>query len=77
MEPVRAVMTAVQSHTIAPWKPIKYITKLIERLEDIDCLTLRNMPLLAANVENIKAYEYQGEIRYFLITIVNFLVSIK
>ena len=53
-------MTAVQSHSLAPWKPLIYTERLLVWLAGVDFSRSIRTPLLSASIDALHQYEYKG-----------------
>ena len=67
LSPLKAVMTAVQSHSIAPWKPVIYIQKLLYWMQSISFEEGVKTPLLSARLEGLKQKEFKGNLHYCIL----------
>ena len=60
MMPLREVMVALQSTTIAPWKAPLYMDRLIEHYERMQFRSMERTPMLAESYESLQNSRFQG-----------------
>ena len=61
LSPLKAVMTALQSYSIAPWKCVSYNRKLIERLSLMNFNERSNTPNLSKHYADLEDMKFKGE----------------
>ena len=75
--PLQVVMEAIQSYSVAAWKVVLWLEKLLDFYSCLDFRTLVGCPLLSASKQELEEKSFQDYVylRYKVLIICNFKFS--